>query len=428
MKNKAKETVVDANMPSEKPQEAAENQQVINESNEQKKTVEEANEEPHGTLQDAQTDKQDSDKDQLTFDEALKRFNFQSEFDRRVNRAIQSALNEARNGWEEQKDKERKAPTEVERLESEISEMKKELALEENRSEAREIAGNFRYKPSNDLIEYAVKEDKEETISNTLILCQLFNDAMITEIKKALSGHPPKASYGNVDMWTKEKILNVSITVEKEEILNFLEKRVIKNQDSFVVNKIKEAIEDSYKRLIAPSIEREIRSELSEKGEIAAIDNFGKNLEALLLTPPMKEQIVLAFDPGFVNGCKLAVIDKNGKYLDSTVIKPFLNSKTENRMKESKEVVVKLIQKYNVDIIAIGNGTASRESEKFCADMIREYHLNCKYVIVSEAGASIYSASKIAGEEFPDLAIEKRSAVMKSYRKIVHKEGIEKND
>lgn len=209
MKNKAKETVVDANMTSEKPQEAAENQQVINESKEQKKTVEEANEEPHGTLQDAQTDKQDSDKDQLTFDEALKRFNFQSEFDRRVNRAIQSALNEARNGWEEQKDKERKAPTEVERLESEISEMKKELALEENRSEAREIAGSFRYKPSDDLIEYAVKEDKEETISNTLILCQLFNDSMITEIKKTLSGHPPKASYGNVDMWTKEKILNV---------------------------------------------------------------------------------------------------------------------------------------------------------------------------------------------------------------------------
>ena len=209
MKNKAKETVVDANMTSEKPQEAAENQQVINESNEQKKTVEEANEEPHGTLQDAQTDKQDSDKDQLTFDEALKRFNFQSEFDRRVNRAIQSALNEARNGWEEQKDKERKAPTEVERLESEISEMKKELALEGNRSEAREIAGNFKYKLPDDLIEYAVKEDKEETISNTLILCQLFNDSMITEIKKALSGHPPKASYGNVDMWTKEKILDV---------------------------------------------------------------------------------------------------------------------------------------------------------------------------------------------------------------------------
>ena len=209
----------------------------------------------------------------------------------------------------------------------------------------------------------------------------------------------------------KEKILNVSIDIEKQEIFNFLESKVIKNDQSFVVPSIKEAIEDSYKRLIAPSIEREIRSELSEKGEEAAIDNFGKNLEALLLTPPMKEQVVLAFDPGFVNGCKLAVVDKTGKYLDSTVIKPFLNSKTEGRIKEAKEVVVKLIQKYHVDIIAIGNGTASRESEKFCADMIREYHLNCKYVIVSEAGASIYSASKIAAEEFPDLAIEKRSAV-----------------
>ena len=209
----------------------------------------------------------------------------------------------------------------------------------------------------------------------------------------------------------KEKVLNVSIEVEKSEIISFLEKRTIKNEQSFVVEIVKEAIEDSYKRLIAPSIEREVRAELSEKGELAAIENFGKNLEALLLTPPMKEQIVLAFDPGYVNGCKLAVIDKTGKYLDSTVIKPFLNSKTEGRVKEAKEVVVKLIQKYHVDIIAIGNGTASRESEKFCSEMIREYHLNCKYAIVSEAGASIYSASKVAQEEFPDLAIEKRSAV-----------------
>ena len=125
----------------------------------------------------------------------------------------------------------------------------------------------------------------------------------------------------------------------------------------------------------------------------------------------MKEKIVLAFDPGFVNGCKLAVVDKNGKYLDSTVIKPFLNGDTENRIKLSKEVVVQLIKRHNVDIIAIGNGTASRESEKFCAEMIKEYNLSCKYVIVSEAGASIYSASPIAIEEFPDLAVEKRSAV-----------------
>lgn len=208
-----------------------------------------------------------------------------------------------------------------------------------------------------------------------------------------------------------EKVLNVSIDIDKDDILSYLEKKLIKNDKSFVVDTVKEAILDSYKRLIAPSIEREIRSDLTEVGEEAAIDNFGKNLESLLLTPPMKERVVLAFDPGFVNGCKLAVVDKNGKYLDSTVIKPFLNGNTEERVRLSKEVVVQLIKKYNVSIIAIGNGTASRESEKFCADMIKEYNLDCKYVIVSEAGASIYSASPIAIEEFPDLAVEKRSAV-----------------
>ena len=208
-----------------------------------------------------------------------------------------------------------------------------------------------------------------------------------------------------------EKVLNVSIDVSKDEIISYLEKKLIKNEKSFVSKYVIEAIEDSYKRLIAPSVEREIRSDLTEKGEEAAIDNFGKNLEALLLTPPMKEQVVLAFDPGFVNGCKLAVVDKNGKYLDSTVIKPFLKGDEEKRIKLSKEVVVQLIKKYNVDIIAIGNGTASRESEKFCSEMIKEYNLDCQYAIVSEAGASIYSASPLAIEEFPDLEVEKRSAV-----------------
>ncbi len=208
-----------------------------------------------------------------------------------------------------------------------------------------------------------------------------------------------------------EKVLSVSIDIDKDGIISYLEKKLIKNDKSFVVDVVKDAINDSYKRLIAPSIEREIRSDLTEVGEEAAIDNFGKNLEALLLTPPMKERVVLAFDPGFVNGCKLAVVDKNGKYLDSTVIKPFLNNNTEERVRLSKEVVIQLIKRYNVSIIAIGNGTASRESEKFCADMIKEYNLDCKYVIVSEAGASIYSASPIAIEEFPDLAVEKRSAV-----------------
>ena len=209
-----------------------------------------------------------------------------------------------------------------------------------------------------------------------------------------------------------EGVLSVSIEYEKERVLGYLEKRIIKNEKSFVVNDVKEAIEDSYKRLIEPSIEREIRSDLTEIGEDAAIANFAKNLESLLLTPPMKEKIVLAFDPGYVNGCKLAVIDKTGKYLDSVVVKPFLKGNNQDKLIEQSMLIVKnLIDKYKVDIVAIGNGTASRESEKFMADMIKKYNLNCKYVIVSEAGASIYSASKIAIDEFPDLAVEKRSAV-----------------
>ena len=209
-----------------------------------------------------------------------------------------------------------------------------------------------------------------------------------------------------------EGILSVSVIYEKERVLNYLEKRIIKNEESFVVDTVKEAIEDSYKRLIQPSIEREIRSDLTVIGEDAAISNFAKNLEALLLTPPMKEITVLAFDPGYVNGCKLAVIDKTGKYLDSVVVKPFLKGNIQDKLIEQTEVIVKnLIEKYKVDVIAIGNGTASRESEKLVAEMIKKYNLNCKYVIVSEAGASIYSASKVAIEEFPDLAVEKRSAV-----------------
>lgn len=206
-----------------------------------------------------------------------------------------------------------------------------------------------------------------------------------------------------------EGILSVSIQNDKDKVLSYLYKKVIKNDLSPSANIVKEAIDDSYKRLIFPSIEREIRSELTLLGEDAAILNFSKNLESLLLTPPIKEKIVLAFDPGFVNGCKIAVIDATGKYLDSTVIKPFLKS-NDNYLKEM-EIVKDLVIKYNVDIIAIGNGTASRESERFISDLIKKYNLNCKYIIVSEAGASIYSASKLAQLEFPDLEIEKRSAV-----------------
>ena len=209
----------------------------------------------------------------------------------------------------------------------------------------------------------------------------------------------------------KEDVISVKIDIDKDRIVEFLENKNIKNKDSFCASYIKQAIEDSLKRLILPSVEREIRSDLTEVAMDSAIENFGKNLEALLLTPPMKEKVVLAFDPGYVNGCKLAVVDKTGNYLDSTVIKPFLNNISEDKVNMCKTIVLALIKKYNVDIIAIGNGTASRESEKFCADLIKEYNLPCKYVIVSEAGASIYSASKVAIEEFPDFAVEKRSAV-----------------
>lgn len=210
----------------------------------------------------------------------------------------------------------------------------------------------------------------------------------------------------------KEKILTVSLDMDTEAIQSYLESKLIKNKESFVVELVQNSIKDSLKRLILPSIEREIRSELAEKAETLAIETFGINLEHLLLTRPIKGMTVLGFDPGYVNGCKLAVVDKNGTYLDSTVIKPFINgSKQEEYIKASKLIVKNLIEKYKVDIISIGNGTASRESEKFCAEMIQEYHLPCKYVITSEAGASIYSASKLAIEEFPDLAVEKRSAV-----------------
>ena len=209
-----------------------------------------------------------------------------------------------------------------------------------------------------------------------------------------------------------EGVLSVSIEYDKERVLEYLQNKIIKNDKSFVVDIVKSAIEDSYKRLIEPSIEREIRSDLTVLGEDAAITNFSKNLESLLLTPPMKEQVVLGFDPGYINGCKIAVIDKTGKYLDSVVVKPFIKGNNQDKFIEQSEIVLKnLIDKYNVDIIAIGNGTASRESEKFISNMIKKYNLNCKYVIVSEAGASIYSASKVAIEEFPNLEVEKRSAV-----------------
>ena len=206
----------------------------------------------------------------------------------------------------------------------------------------------------------------------------------------------------------KEGILSVNIDVDFSYIINYLEKKVIKKSNTSEEIYVKEAILDSYKRLIFPSVEREIRSELKETAEITAIDNFSKNVENLLLTPPMKGKTVLGYDPAFRTGCKLAVLDSTGKPLKIEVIYP---TEPHNKIEESKKIVLDLIDKYNIDIIAIGNGTASRESEAFIADCIKESKRKVEYIIVSEAGASAYSASKLAISEFPDLTVEKRSAI-----------------
>ena len=206
----------------------------------------------------------------------------------------------------------------------------------------------------------------------------------------------------------KEDILSVGLDIKEDILIGYLESKVIKNKDSFVVDEVKDAIKDSYKRLIFPSIEREIRAELKEQAEVVAIDNFSKNVESLLLTPPMKGKVVLGYDPAFRTGCKLAVLDETGKVLDIQVIYP---TEPHNKIEESKKIVLGLIDKYNIDIIAIGNGTASRESEKFIADTIKDSKRKVEYIIVSEAGASVYSASELAIKEFPDLTVEKRSAI-----------------
>ena len=203
-----------------------------------------------------------------------------------------------------------------------------------------------------------------------------------------------------------EKILSVNIEVNNEEVLSYLESKIIK-KDSPVKDIVIDAIKDSYKRLIFPSMEREIRSELTSQSEDASIEVFKGNLENLLLIAPMKNKRVLGFDPAFRTGCKLAVVDETSKVLNISVIYPH---EPHNKWNEAKETIKDLINKYKIDIIAIGNGTASRESEKLVSETLKEIN-NCKYAIVSEAGASVYSASKLAIDEFPDLTVEKRSAV-----------------
>ena len=205
----------------------------------------------------------------------------------------------------------------------------------------------------------------------------------------------------------KEGILTVKLDYDEEKIIEFLEKKIIK-RESFANPLVKSAIKDSLKRLILPSVEREIRADLKEKGEDRAIENFSSNVEYLLLTPPLKDKVVLGYDPAFRTGCKLAVLDKTGKPLEIAVIYP---TEPHNDIEGSKKKILELIDKYNIDIIAIGNGTASRESETFIADTIKDAKRKVEYVIVSEAGASVYSASPLAISEFPSLTVEKRSAI-----------------
>ena len=207
----------------------------------------------------------------------------------------------------------------------------------------------------------------------------------------------------------KEGILSVSLEIDTEHIMAFLDKKIIKKKDSPVTEIVEDAIQDSYKRLIYPSIEREIRGDLKDEAEEGAIGVFSQNLEKLLLTPPMKDKIVLGFDPAFRTGCKLAVIDATSKVLNISKIYPH---EPQNKWDEAKKIIKMLIKTFNVDIIAVGNGTASRESEKLVSEVCNEYKdKKVEYIIVSEAGASVYSASKLAISEFPTLHVEERSAI-----------------
>lgn len=205
----------------------------------------------------------------------------------------------------------------------------------------------------------------------------------------------------------KEKFLTVRIGAPEEKILRYLEKQVIRRDNSQTKELLKEVIEDSYHRLIAPAIEREVRNELTEKAEDGGIKIFGKNLEQLLMQPPITGRVVLGWDPAFRTGCKLAVVDATGKVLDTVVIYP---TEPQKKIAEAKSVLKRLIKKYNVTLISLGNGTASRESEMVIVDLLKELDSRVEYVIVSEAGVSVYSASKLATEEFPEFDVGQRSA------------------
>ena len=223
---------------------------------------------------------------------------------------------------------------------------------------------------------------------------------------KKLAGHRVLA----LNRGEKEKFLTIKVAAPEEDIIRYLEKQVITRDNPFTTPILKEVTEDSYKRLIAPAIEREIRSDLTEKAEDGAIKVFGKNLEQLLMQPPIAGQTVLGWDPAFRTGCKLAVVDPTGKVLDTTVVYPTAPT-NEKKIRAAKDTVEGMIKKYGISLISVGNGTASRESEQVIVDMLKEIpEAKVQYVITNEAGASVYSASKLATEEFPNFDVGQRSA------------------
>ena len=243
----------------------------------------------------------------------------------------------------------------------------------------------------------AAKDEKAESVY------EMYYD--FEEPVNKLAGHRTLA----LNRGEKEKFLTVKIEAPEEDIIRYLEKQTIHTDNPYTTPILKDVVEDSYKRLIAPAIEREIRNELTEKAEDGAITVFGKNLEQLLMQPPIIGQTVLGWDPAFRTGCKLAVVDPTGKVIGTTVIYPTAPT-TPQKIKASKDLLKKIIAKYNITLISVGNGTASRESEQFIVELLKEIPQKVQYIITNEAGASVYSASKLASEEFPNFDVGQRSA------------------
>ncbi len=263
----------------------------------------------------------------------------------------------------------------------------------------------IRRKTWNEALLVSQAKDKKQAEQSTVY--ENFYD--YTEPLRKIPGHRILA----INRGEKEKVLSVKLEAPEEEILRYLENHLRVGSNPKTVEYLKDAVRDAYKRLLAPSIETDIRNELTEKAEDGAIKVFGSNLKQLLMQPPLAGKVVLGWDPAFRTGCKIAVVDATGKVLDTTVIYP---TAPQNRVKEAMETIEKLIRRWHVEIISLGNGTASRESEQIIADFLRKTKLPVQYVIVNEAGASVYSASKLATEEFPNFDVGQRSAASMARR------------